>query len=488
MRSGGALATRRRRTPGVGRHTVARRVRWGAAIAGLALADPAAAEPALDPADLLSRAIQIPTENPPGNEAALAELLVATLREQGIAARVVPTPGLQGADPDAPSTRAAAWARVPGRGAARPIVLLSHLDVVGAEPTEWRLPPFDGVLSEGFVHGRGALDAKGVTVVHLATLVALARRETPLARDVIFLATPDEESGGLGGAGHLARERPDLLGDAEFLLTEGGGIRPATHDAPPIWGVTITEKSPCWLSLTARGTPGHSSAPGRDAAVPRLIAALDRIRRIETPIRVIPEVAEMFAAMAPLSGEPNHTGYADLGATLATDEAFRRRFLRNPGRAALVRDTLSITVLEGSPRTNVAPAEARAHLDVRLLPGGDCDAFRESLAELIDDDQIEIDTLLAFPARSSPSETDLFRAIRSAAQLTDSEARVVPRVIGGFTDAHWFRELGIVAYGFVPRRLAPEETGGVHGIDEKISIENLHYGVDTLVTILEELD
>jgi acetylornithine deacetylase/succinyl-diaminopimelate desuccinylase-like protein len=375
---------------------------------------------------------------------------------------------------------------VRGSGGARPVALLSHLDTVPADPSEWSVDPFAGIVEDGFVWGRGALDAKGVGVVHLLALVALAARAEPLPRDVILLATPDEETGGAEGAGWLARERADLLGGAEFLLTEGGGVQ-LQPEAPPIWNVAVVEKSPCWIRIRARGRAGHSSAPGRDQAVHRLVAALDRVRRVETPIRVVPEVARMFALLAPTAAPEDRAAWSDLRGALGEDDNFRRRFLANRGFGSLVRNTIAITVLEGAPRTNVLPSEAVAHVDARLLPGESCADFVTALAEVIDDSGIELETLLAFQSTASPVDTALFHAIERVAAELDPSALVLPRAIGGFTDAHWFRELGIVSYGFVPRWLEPGEAQGVHGVDERVSIENLERGVDALLRILDEL-
>jgi acetylornithine deacetylase/succinyl-diaminopimelate desuccinylase-like protein len=458
-------------------------------VAGCALDGPNLPDPEDDlagaAAELLARAIRIDTSNPPGNEAPLAALLVETLTRHGVEARLIQTPS-----GDAPAGRAAAWGRVRGSGAgrARPIVLLSHLDVVPAERAEWSFDPFAGLVGSGYVVGRGALDAKGVSVVHLLALSLLARRETPLARDVIFLATPDEELGGRSGAGWLVQARRDLLHDAEFLLTEGGGILVAEGDTPPIWGVAVAEKSPCWIRVSARGTPGHSSAPPRDAAVPRLVAALERVRRLETEVRVTPEVDRMFSALAPFAPEDDRAGYAQLAAALKLDPVFRSRFLADTGRAALVRNSVTITVLEGSARTNILPAEAHAHLDARLLPGERCEAFVDQIRLAIADPGVAVEPILSFPSHSAPADTQLFSAIRSVAAAVDPQAAVVPRVIAGFTDAHYFRDLGIVAYGFVPRWLPPSESRGIHGPNERISIENLERGVRTLLRVLEELD
>jgi acetylornithine deacetylase/succinyl-diaminopimelate desuccinylase-like protein len=193
---------------------------------------------------------------------------------------------------------------------------------------------------------------------------------------------------------------------------------------------------------------------------------------------------EVLSEVAPLE---DREGLLDLQAALDGDADFRARFLTDPGRSALVRDTIAITVLEGSSSTNVIPAEAVAHLDGRLLPGETCEVLMHQIREAIDDPEIHLEPLLAFRSVGSRVDTDLFRAIERVAGEIDAGAPVVPRVIAGFTDAHYFRELGIVSYGFVPRWLPPSETRGIHGPNERVSIQNLEKGVRTLVRILEVL-
>ncbi len=435
-------------------------------------------------ARILAQAIRFRTVSPPGDEAPLAAYFVTLLEASGIDARVVPTPS-------GTSTvgRAAVWARLPGSGTKPPLVLLSHLDVVPASRSDgWDEDPFAGVVRDGDVIGRGALDAKGVAVVHLLTMTELARRQTPLERDVLLLATPDEENGGLDGAGWIARQNPQLLRGAQYLLTEGGGINVDPAGGPEGWQVAVSEKSPCWIRISTQGRPGHSSVPDADAAVPRLLAALDPIRRRQSPLRVVPEVARMFRELAPLAPPEDANGFANLADALTFDAGFRTRFLAEPTYAALVRDTLAITVLRGGPRTNVVPAEASANIDVRLLPGGRCEEFSLEVADLVASSGAQVETLLAFPSASSPVDTPLYRAIGAVARRRDPRAVVVPRVLAGFTDAHFFRELGITAYGFVPRWQRRGEQRGVHGPNERISIKNLRKGVETLVAILEELD
>jgi acetylornithine deacetylase/succinyl-diaminopimelate desuccinylase-like protein len=431
---------------------------------------------------LLSEAIQINTVNPPGDERPLAELLVSVARREGLEARVIETPS-----EESKTGRAAVWARLPGTGKRPPVVLLSHLDVVPAEPNGWAVDPFGGLIAGGYVVGRGALDAKGLAVMHLLAMAKLARRNVELSRDVILLATPDEETGGRDGAGFIAQRHKDLLRGAEFLLTEGGGILLGTEGAPNVWGVAVAEKAPCWTRLTAKGTAGHASTGGLHGPVPRLVAALERLRRMQTEVRVVPEVDHMFRELAPLAEPEDRAGLANLGDALANDAEFRRRFLADDSRAALVRDTIAVTVLRAGSSPNVVPEEARADLDVRLLPDERCDEFLEQLRDVVADPSIRIDPILAFETRSSPADTELFRAIESVAREIDPGALVLPRVIAGFTDAHYFRELGIVSYGFVPRWLPPSETRGIHGPNERVSIENMERGINATAKILEAL-
>ena len=433
---------------------------------------------------LLSRAIQTDTSNPPGNELVLAERLAGVLHDEGIETRVIPLP-------DPGSSRAALWARLPGKGPGRPLILLSHLDVVPADPSAWTVAPFAGVVGGGYVIGRGALDAKGVVVTHLLTLVEAKRRGIPLARDVILLATPDEEAGGRAGAAEIVSHHSELLAGARYLLTEGGGILPGDGSTPDVWGVAFTEKTPCWVEVTARGAPGHGAGPTEDAATHHLIAALGRVLEMRHETQVVPAVAQMFAALAPLAAPEDRAGYASLRGSLALDPAFRARFLQDDGRAALVHTTTAITTLSGGERINVLPSEARAGVDARLLPGERCEDFVTRLAGAIHDPAVSLEIELSFPAdaaSASPTESPLMEAMRRVAAKGRPPGVVVPRVISGFTDAHWFRAQAIVAYGFVPRRLRPAETRGVHGANERISIENLDLGIETTLATLRELD
>lgn len=427
-------------------------------------------------ATLLSDLIRVDTSNPPGNETAAARRLARYLTTRHVSSRVLESaPG-----------RGNLVARVAGRRGGRAIVLLAHLDVVPADPTGWKRPPFDGAIADGFVHGRGALDAKGLVAIEAAALATVASTNR-LDRDVILLATAGEETGGAAGAGWLVREHPEVVRDAEFLLTEGDHLHRG-DDGTLLVQFAVAEKTPCWIELTATGTAGHGSTPARTTAVTRLVDALARLRAFDPPVHVTPAVGSYFAALAPLRPEPLRTSLTHLEASLG-DPAFRDEFLSNPRQNALVRNTLTPTVLVGSAKTNVIPSVARAQLDCRLLPGESPDAFVESVRQLVADDQIAIRPMLSFPASSSPDDGPVPRAIRTivAAEFGTGVA-VIPSVVPGFTDSHYFRGLGIASYGFAPFVLDESDERGVHGVDERVSVQNLDDGARRLVSLLHEID
>ena len=424
--------------------------------------------------EFLRSYIQIDTSNPQGNETAAATFLAARFRRAGIVAETFePVPG-----------RASILARVRGSGGLRPVVLLNHLDVVPAQQAEWETPPFSGTLRDGFVYGRGALDCKGPGTVEAMTLLLLKRHQLKLKRDVIFLGTADEETGGRLGAGWMAAEHLAELGNPEFVLTEGGNIH-VLADGARVYELAAAEKTPCWLKLEATGASGHGSAPAPETAVTRLLRALEHLRTYEPPIRVTPEVQTFYAQLAPLQTDERRARYGDLRAALA-DPDFRHAFLQNPHDAALVRNTLTPTVLTGSTKTNVIPASASAELDCRLLPGENAEEFIRTVRATIADPGVAVHVLLNYPAVASSGDSAVTTAIGKLA--AQEGASVVTTVLTGFTDSHFFREHGIASYGFVPFDLTDDETRREHGVNERLSVRNLRDGTRRLVELLRLLD
>jgi acetylornithine deacetylase/succinyl-diaminopimelate desuccinylase-like protein len=429
-------------------------------------------------AGLLSQYLRINTTNPPGNELQAARWLAAVLRRDGIEAQVFePAPG-----------KANLYARLKGNGAGRPLILLNHMDVVLASREYWQVDPFSGAVRDGYVWGRGALDMKGEGIVQLMTLLVLKRAGVPLKRDVIFLATADEEIGAGVGAGWFVEHHGELIKDAEFLINEGGTIRANGRGGVDYYGVGTTEKSPFWLDVTARGTAGHGSRPTPDNPVRRLVRALDRIGDWRTPVTVTPAVERYFRDLATIETDSTRRRwFGDIRAALR-DSAAARAITADLTYNALLHNTISITGLKGSDKTNVIPPLATAELDVRLLPGQDPAAFLAELIRVVGDTGVTVRPQgPSWPATESSTETELFRAIETAARARHPDALVTTPMLAGFTDSHYFRRQGIVSYGLAPFPLTVSDSRGVHGNDERVSVEALRFGVHFLYDVVRQV-
>ena len=422
--------------------------------------------------------LQVDTINPPGNESRGVVYLSTLLNKAGITHESIESaPG-----------RGNLWAKLPAtpdaEGKILPaLVLLHHIDVVPANAAHWSVDPLSGEQRDGYIYGRGAIDTKGLGIVQLQAFLALAASKQPLSRDVWYMATADEEAGGFFGAGWLVENRPDLFADVGYLLNEGGSGRRFEQGVAVM--VEVTQKVPLWLRLTASGRPGHGSAPQVTTSVTRLIRGLERVRQTEFPVNVVPAVAAMFEGLAPYQDARNRSQYAGIAQAANDPNYLLGLRLQNPGAHALLRNTCSITRLSGSSKINVVPAEASAELDCRLLPDQNPQQFLVELSQIINDDQIFIEKIMGFTPATSRTDTPLYRVIAKVAEEQHG-AELIPTVAGGFTDSHFFRDLGITSYGYSPFVFAPAEFTGVHGNNERISVDNVTQGVATLYQLLTE--
>jgi len=303
----------------------------------------------------LSQYLQIDTINPPGNESRGVAYLGQLLDEAGVGYTT---------EESAPG-RGNLWAKLEG-GKQPGLVLLHHIDVVPANEKYWSFEPLSGEVKDGYVYGRGAIDTKGLGIVQLQAFLALKDGGQKLNRDVWLIATADEEAGGFFGAGWLAKEHPEIFADVGYLLNEGGSARVFDDDIAVM--VEVTQKVPLWLRLTSHGRPGHGSAPQVETSVTRLVRGLKRVSETEFPVHVIEPVKEMFEGIAPFQSPEDRARFADITDVVSDRGYLLQLKLRNPGAHALLRNTCSITRLEGSSKINVVPAEAHAELDCRLLP------------------------------------------------------------------------------------------------------------------------
>jgi len=425
----------------------------------------------------LSHYLQVDTTNPPGNEAAGARFLAGILEGAGIDYQIVESaPG-----------RANLWARLPAAQPERAkpgIILLHHIDVVSASSGHWDMPPFSGAIQDGYVYGRGALDTKGLGIMQLQAFLALARSGAALNRDVVYMATADEEAGGDFGAGWLVENRPELFEGIGFLVNEGGvGLQ--ISDSQSVMKVEVTQKVPLWLRLTATGTPGHGSMPAPETAVTRLVRAAHRIINTEFPARVIDPVDTMFRGMAPYqSTEQGRQDYADVTSAIERPGFLMQLQIEQPSSHALLRNTCSLTRLAASDKVNVVPPEASLEMDCRLLPDQSPREFLKELAEIVDDPSIKVETLVNFDPAVSSTDTELFRAIEAVTATYFPGTPVIPSVAAGFTDSHFFRDLGIVSYGYSPVLIQRQDMRGVHGNNERISVKNLERGTASMSELL----
>jgi acetylornithine deacetylase/succinyl-diaminopimelate desuccinylase-like protein len=427
--------------------------------------------------DLLKRYLQVDTTVPPGNELKSALFFKEVLEREGIAVEV---------DEFAPG-RANLLATLPGTGKLRPLILMNHMDVVPADPSRWKMPPFSGAVRDGAIWGRGAEDMKTEGILQLLAMVRAKREGMPLDRDLIFLATADEEAGFLGSLRALSPEGwRDRLQKAEFLITEGGENILDESGRPVYFGVATGEKGPFWLTLKTSGTPGHGSRPIADSALNRLVAALERVRRHRTALKVLPSVGKFFRDQAARTPEPRKGWYLDLAKAVRDPEAARTLY-DDREVSALLRNTISITIVKAGYKTNVIPGTAEAELDVRLLPGEDPEAFLSELRSVIDDPSVEIVPPADFrQPNSSPPDSALFRTIERVLGRHFPGVPVTTTMLAGATESVLFRPLGIAAYGFTPLLTTSAEIATAHGDDERIQEATVRRSVGVFYDVVRE--
>ncbi len=427
--------------------------------------------------DILRRYLMIDTTNPPGNEIAGAKFLAEILERDGIKSETVESaPG-----------RANLVARLKGDGSLPGIVLHHHIDVVYADRRYWTVDPFGGVIQDGYLYGRGALDMKSTGILHLAVLLALKRAGTPLKRDLIFMATADEEAGSEFGAQFIADQHPHWLAGAEYSISELGAIQAGPHFTAPFGSIVISEKTGLGLCIRARSAPGHGSMPWPDTAPHKLVRALDRLLKAERQLRILPEVQEYFARLKSVLPEDQGEGYDDLPRSLK-DPVFRERFLANRLHAAMVRTTFAVTMLHGSEKSNVIPPEAWAVVDCRMLAGDDPQEIVTWIKGVIaaDDVEIEITRTPKIP-NLSPPDTALYKSLANALRRRAPGAVVAPEILVAFTDNWVFRRCGLHGYGWSPFILDMSDLARVHGNDERLSLENIRQGARCYTEMLLEM-
>jgi len=336
------------------------------------------------------------------------------------------------------------------------------------------------------MYGRGAQDMKNEGLAQLVVMVMMKREQAALDRDLIFLAVSDEEAAGTGTDWMIANQR-DLLGNAEFLINEGGENLLENGKVRYV-GVDVGEKTPFWLHIVAHGRPGHGSRPIAESAPNQLVRALNRILTYRTPHKLLPVVEEFLQDMAPYEPPEQANQFRNIRQALQ-DKNFQEKVIQDESLNFLLRNTISLTMLGGSEQTNVIPPEAWANLDVRLLPGEDPQQFLETIRRVVNDPDVTVEPQQAEfrVANYSPTNTPLYDAIRQVSAQYFPGTPVVPRLTSGYTENQRYRPLGINAYGFSPYTASDAEGSTEHGNDERIRVEEVRRGPKILYDVVMAL-
>jgi acetylornithine deacetylase/succinyl-diaminopimelate desuccinylase-like protein len=423
----------------------------------------------------LQKYLRIDTVNPPGNEMEGAMFFKKIFDAESIPCQIFePSPG-----------RGNLLATLKGNGKKRPILLLNHLDVVPVERERWSFDPFAGIIQDGYLYGRGAIDDKSMGIIEMMALFILKREKVPLEKDILFFAAADEETGGKWGV-QWAMENVSSLRNSEYALNEGGYVILNETGDPDRYEISNGQKIVFQLRLKARGTSGHGSMPHPDNPNVKLIHALEAVTQWETPYNILPMVKEYFFRMAPKQPPDERKFFEDIEKGLS-DPSFSARLTSNPIYNAMVRDTISLTMLQGGSKANVIPSESNATLDCRLIPGSSKKNFLKEIKRRLGG-EIEVEgSMEGNPVPPSPFNTDLFQAIQKFAKENDPDCPVVPFLLPGATDSRFLRKRGMTTYDFCPFRLQEKEIYRIHGNDERIAIENLKFGMKMLFEVLKEV-
>lgn len=430
---------------------------------------------------LLSDLIKIDTTNPPGGETAACEYLAEIFSKEKISFDIL----------EKEKGRGNFVARIKGNEKNKPILLLSHLDVVGVEKEKWSVDPFAGKLQDGYIWGRGALDCKHLVVQEAMLLLLLKRLNLKLNRDIIFAAVADEEKGGHYGAEFLVSEHFAKI-QSEFAINEGGGIGIELGKNKKMYYLCATgEKGICWLKLKTKGDAGHGSMPVSNNAIVHMCQAILKIARYHPPVKItstLEGVLKVIGKQAKISPAILKTllqsKLSGLILEKIKDDGMRRLL------KAILANSFSPTVIKAGYKTNIIPSECEAEIDCRILPGETKNSVLHSLKKILQNIPVEIEITEFFPATESETENNFYHIIVNSTKKNDAESKVMPFMLTGATDSRFLRRKGIPAYGFSPFKVEGSLKDYLqlyHGHNERISLENLLFGTKVLFSVLEKI-
>lgn len=432
--------------------------------------------------EYLEALIAINTENPPGNELAAASYMDSVLGR---------LPGVERQILVAAEGRANLVARLRAPNASgRPVIVMGHMDVVGADTARWTTPPFQATERDGYVYGRGSMDDKGMLAATMAVLGELAGWRDRMTRDIILVATAGEEGGPSVGIDWILENHRELLADAEFALNEGGRIR-VRDGAVSTVNIQTTEKIPYVLRLDATGTGGHGSVPIPGNPLAALARAVTRVHEWRPPATLNETTRLYFQRLATVEPDPAMARamreISDPSSDAATVAGADSVLSREPIHNAVLRPGASLTIMDGGFRSNVIPSEGSASFSFRVLPDDDVMALLAGLEAVVAEPGVRL-SLDREPAAAPPVSsvtTALYRSMERAATEMAPSATVVPFMSTGATDGAALRAIGIPTYGILPFPLEMEDELRMHGDDERIPVQSIGWATEYLYRVLE---
>jgi len=430
--------------------------------------------------EILRHYIQIDTTNPPGKEMPGARYLQGLLEKEGLATTVLES------QPD----RGNLICTMKGTEDLPPLILLHHIDTVPAEAEKWKQSPLSGAVIDGEIWGRGAQDCKSLGVIELLAFLLLRREGFHPRREIVYMATADEETGGKWGVGWLFQNHPEKM-KAQYVINEGGGVSFPVGQRN-LYTCQTAEKGICWLKLTFRGKPGHGSVPHDDNCIVKMARAIEKISSYRSPLRPTLTTDNFIKGIAGEQSFPRSLFFQQLLNPFFSKLVEKR--LPDPGLkgmvGAVLRNTFVPTVVQGGQKTNVIPSECSCQIDCRILPGVGPEMIKAEVRELLSGfKNFEVEVLQTSAASESPAEDALYRTFEGTLKRLDPKSKMIPSMLTGATDSRFFREKGTVAYGFQP--MGPtdnlsEYLSRVHGHDERISAESLLFGTRVLYEVLKD--
>jgi acetylornithine deacetylase/succinyl-diaminopimelate desuccinylase-like protein len=425
------------------------------------------------PVDLLQALIRFDTTNPPGNEGECIAFIRDLLEDAGFEtanyARVEARPNL--------------ITRLPGRGAAPPLLLYGHVDVVTTVNQKWTHPPFEARVVDGYVWGRGALDMKSGVAMMLAALLRVKQEGFKPAGDIVFAAYCDEENLGDYGARFLVEEHPEQFEGVRYALSEFGGMT-LYMAGRRFYPIQISEKQVCWMKAIIRGIPGHGSRPIRGGAMADLAKMLHGLEHKRMPIHITPAARRMIEAIASQLPFPARIIFRQLLRPSLVDHVLGLLGPAGGNLELLLRNTVSPTIVQGGVKINVIPSKIELQLDGRLLPGFAPQDMLAELREIVGED-VEIEIIRHDPMTAEP-DLGLFDLLAGVLQEADPQGVPIPMLLPAVTDARYFSQLGIQTYGFTPMKFAEnfDFFSLAHGENERIPVEAVTFGTEAIYQVL----